>query len=142
MDNEVKYLCKCGTELPPNHTGPCPKCGRIGEVHRVLDLAVSDGFVTHESINIRQKRKGFGKFMIESVQGWFPSGDPKLKKGVDIVRIIDREKKEKHHIVTDLATGKVIHEEHEPLSQHKSQVKHLPKNAKKPKQNKEQRGVK
>jgi hypothetical protein len=80
--------------------------------------------------------------MIESIQGWFPSGDPKLKKGVDIVRIIDREKKEKHHIVTDLATGEVIHEEHEPLSQHKSQVKHLRKNVKKPKQNKKQRGVK
>ena len=22
----------CGTELPPTHTGPCPKCGKIGKV--------------------------------------------------------------------------------------------------------------
>ena len=31
MDNEVKWWCKhCDTELPPSHTGPCPKCGESG----------------------------------------------------------------------------------------------------------------
>jgi len=132
MDNEAKCQCRhCGTELSLSHTGPCPKCGKSGKVHEV---SISDAVVLHDSINIRQKRKGFGKFMIESIQGWFPSGDPKLKKGVDMARIVDREKKEYHHIVKDVATGEVIHEEHEPLSQHKSQVKHLRKNVKKPKQ--------
>lgn len=32
MDNEVKCWCKhCGVELPPSHTGPCPKCGKSGK---------------------------------------------------------------------------------------------------------------
>lgn len=106
----------CGTELPPTHTGPCPKCG--GK-NRVLDLVASDGFEGGESIGFRQKRNGFDKFMVESVDGWSPSGDPKLKKGVKVVRIIDKEKKEYHHIVKDVATGEVTHEEHEPLEQHR-----------------------
>jgi len=32
MGNEVKCWCKhCGIELPPSHTGPCPKCGKSGK---------------------------------------------------------------------------------------------------------------
>lgn len=117
MTAEVQCWCKhCGIELPPSHIGPCPKCGKTG---KALELSVSDGIAFHDSLNIRQKRRGFGKFMIESIQGWFPSGDPKLKKGVDIVRIVDKEKKEYHHIVRDVATGEVTHEEHEPLEQHR-----------------------
>jgi len=57
MDNEVKYVCKCGTELPPNHTGPCPKCGRIGEVHRVFEKSVSDGITVKDSISGTHKLK-------------------------------------------------------------------------------------
>jgi len=110
----------CGTELPPTHTGPCPKCGGKS---RVLDLAVSDGVVVHESIGIRQKRKGFGKFMIESIQGWFQSINPKLNKGVHKERIIDKERNEYHETVKDATTGKIIRDIHEPLSQHKSSQK-------------------
>ena len=32
MDNELKCWCRhCKVELPPSHTGPCPKCGRLGK---------------------------------------------------------------------------------------------------------------
>ncbi len=47
------------------------------------------------------------------------SKDSKLSEGVDIQMVIDREKKEYHQIVKDNLTGKIIHEEHEPLDQHK-----------------------
>ena len=47
MNNEVKCWCRhCGTELPPSHTGPCPKCGKSGKDCKVsaivaIGLAVS-----------------------------------------------------------------------------------------------------
>lgn len=133
--NSTKYFCQnCKKELKSNQE-PCPYCG-------FKMVFSSDEGQGRESLELRQKQKGFKKFMKEIISGWFPSGDPKLKKGVDMARIIDKEKKEYHHIVKDVATGEVIHEEHEPLSQHKSQIKHLQKNVKKPKQNKEQRGLK
>ena len=110
----------CGAELPPTHTGPCLKCGGKS---RVLDLVASDGLKVGESIGFRQKRKGFRKFMIESIQGWFRSGDHKLKKGVDKVRIIDKERDEYHEVIENAETGEVIRDIHEPLSQHKDQPK-------------------
>ena len=51
--------------------------------------------------------------------GWKKSGDPRIKDGVYEDRIIDRRKDEYHQIVKDVETGKILHEEHEPLSQHK-----------------------
>jgi|GEM_PF-3226087 len=41
MDNEVKCWCKhCGIELPPSHTGPCPKCGKRGKDCKATATAV------------------------------------------------------------------------------------------------------
>ena len=117
MEKEVKCWCQyCGTELPPSHTDPCPKCGKSG---KRCEASFSDAVGIRESLRVRQKRKGFGKFIKEIIQGWFPSGDPKLKNGVDVVRIVDKEKKEYYHITTDAATGEVTHKEHEPLDQHR-----------------------
>ncbi len=42
----------CGTELPPTHTGPCPKCGREG---KVIDLEVSDGAIAGDSLSGKHK---------------------------------------------------------------------------------------
>ena len=121
MTAEVECWCQhCKKELPPSHTGSCPYCGKTGKDCKVT---ATDVVGIRGSLRARQKRKGFGKFIKEIIQGWFSSGDPKLKNGVDIVRIVDREKKEYHHIVKDVATGEVTHEEHEPLEQHKQQKK-------------------
>jgi hypothetical protein len=75
--------------------------------------------VISSNLRARKKRKGVGRFTKEILQGRFPSGDPKLKKGVDKVRIVDREKKEYHEVIENAETGEVIREVHEPLSQHK-----------------------
>jgi len=126
VDNEVKYVCKCGTELPPNHTGPCPKCGRIGEVHKAYERSAifAVGLVVRANSRARHKQKGFKKFAKEILQGGFPSDSPKLKKGVDKVRIVDKEENEYHEVVENAETGEIIREVHEPLSQHKHQPKH------------------
>ncbi len=139
MTNEVKCWCRhCKAELPLDHEGPCPKCGKSGKDCKV---SAHDVVEIHNTIKVRQKRKGFRKFMKETLQGWFPSVSPKLKKGVDKVRIVDKEKNEYHETVKDLATGEVIRNIHEPLSQHKQQTRQSPnpKNVKKPKQQKKKK---
>ena len=118
MTNEVRCWCRhCKAELSPDHKGPCPKCGKLGKDCKVSCHAVVE---IHSTIKVRQKRKGFRKFIKEILQGRFPSGSPKLKKGVDKVRVINKEKDEYHETITDASTGVVIHDRHEPLSQHKS----------------------
>jgi len=52
---EIKLMDKCrncGTELPPNHEGPCPKCGAKG---RVINLALSDGVGIKDSVSTTHK---------------------------------------------------------------------------------------
>ena len=138
MTTEVQCWCRhCKKELPPSHTEPCPHCGKTGKDCKVTATAAVG---ISGSLRARKKRKGVGRFVIEILQGWFPSGSPKLKKGVDKVRIVDKEKNEYHEVVENAETGEIIREVHEPLSQHKHQTRQSPKNVKKPKQNKEQRG--
>lgn len=71
------------------------------------------------SIKMRHKRKGYGKFLSESLGGWFPSGDSRLPDGVEKSRIINKETNEYHEVVKKYGTDEVIHETHEPLSEHK-----------------------
>jgi hypothetical protein len=120
MSSEVKCWCRhCERELPPSHKGPCPYCGKKGKDCKVTAKATVG---ISASLRARKKLKGVGKFVKEIVQGGFASGDPKLKKGVDKVRIVDREKNEYHEVVKNVETGETIREVHEPLSQHKSKA--------------------
>jgi hypothetical protein len=117
MSGEVKCWCRyCKKELPPSHTGPCPYCGKKGKDRKVTSKATVG---INTSIKARKKRKGVGRFVKEIIQGVFASGDPKLKKGVDKVRIVDRERNEYHEVVKNAETGETIREVHEPLSQHR-----------------------
>jgi len=114
--SEVWAKCRqCGTELKQSDQN-CPKCGSTQKVHEVK---CTDTVVVGDVISkVRQKRKGFRKFMVEMITRWRPSGDPKLKNGIHEDRIIDKEKKEYHQVCRDAKTGKITHEEHEPLSHH------------------------
>jgi cation transport ATPase len=121
MPNEVKCWCRhCKKELPPNHTGTCPYCGKSGKDYTAT---INTAVEISSRLKVRKKRKGVGRFVLEILQGRFPSGDSKLKKGVDKVRIVDREKKEYHEVVENAATGEIIREVHEPLSQHRRKPK-------------------
>ena len=57
-------------------------------------------------------------FSREMFQGYKASGDPNLSDGVDVRMVVDREKNEYHQIVKDNLTGQILHEEHEPLTEH------------------------
>jgi len=88
-----------------------------------IRVSLSEALSLRESIRVRQKRKGFKKFIRETIKGWFSSKDPKLEEGVDIVRNVDKEKNWYDQVVRDRRTGKIIHEDHEPLNQHKHKIK-------------------
>ena len=114
--NSTKYFCQnCKKELKSNQE-PCPSCG-------FKMVFSSDEGQGRESLELRQKQKGFKKFMKEIISGWFPSRNPKLKNGVQKERIIDKQQNEYHETVKDERTEKVIREVHEPLSKHRHQSK-------------------
>jgi hypothetical protein len=73
--------------------------------------------------SVRQRRKGFKRFIREVIYRWKPSGDPKLPKGVYEDLDIDRLNKQRdnswNQVVRDAATGEIIHEEHTKLSNHR-----------------------
>ena len=73
-----------------------------------------------DSIGIKLKQVGRGKWVKKVFQGFKSSGDPKLSEGVDVLLVADVEKNEYHHIVKDNKTGRILHNEHEPLDKHKA----------------------
>jgi len=120
MTNELRCWCRhCKAELPPDHTGPCPRCGKHGKDCKAT-ATVAVNVAARVSSRARHKGKGSKKFVKEILQGWFSSINPALKEGVHKERIVDREKNEYHETVEDARTGDVIRDIHEPLTQHKS----------------------
>jgi len=115
--------------------GVCPSCNNPIEVFNMEKAENSfcfnyicghswKGFTIQETISIKElckiktARPGFG-WLRKVVQGWKSSGDPKLSKGVDVYMDLNREKNEYHQIVKEHQTENVLHEEHEPLTEHK-----------------------
>ena len=117
-DTTIKCWCThCKQELEPSHTGSCTNCGKIGKDCSVTikaTIGIKAGF------KAVLKRQGVKKFVLEIISRWLPSRDPKLPNGVQEDRVIDRERDEYRHTVTDAISGEVIHEEREPLSKHKT----------------------
>ncbi|MCX5782078.1 MAG: hypothetical protein NT145_05185 [Elusimicrobia bacterium] len=93
------------------------KCG-----HSHIHAKFHETIVMREHLKLKLKKPGKG-LLLQECQGYKSSGDPKLPNGVTEKMIIDKEKKEYHHVVIDNSTGNIIHEEHEPLTQHKPKKK-------------------
>jgi DNA-directed RNA polymerase subunit RPC12/RpoP len=114
---------KCGSELTEakniteQEMMPCPICGSLG---RALEKKLENGVKVED--RDRQKLRGgkktsSGRPGRELVQGH----DYHRQSGVwnYLYRLIDRMKDWYHEKVTDLKTGKTIHECQEPLSKHR-----------------------
>lgn len=70
-----------------------------------------------EKLGMKGRHPGGGRPFIEQT-----SGDDLHKKSgkwMKVSRVVDREKDIYHEVVTDPATGAVVHECREPLSQHR-----------------------
>ncbi len=86
--------------------------------HGWKGFTLEDSLTIRELIKMKGAREGFGMIR-KTIQGWKPSGDPKLKNGVEFYMDVNVEKNEYHQVVKDDKTKKVLHEEHEPLTEHK-----------------------
>jgi len=84
-----------------------------------ISVSVSEVITVRDSFTLRKFVSNAKKFLSEFKGGWFPSGDPKLRDGVSKSRTIDREKDEYHEVVKKYGTDEIIHENHEPLSNHR-----------------------
>jgi len=110
--------CKhCDKILDENHVGLCPRCGQT----QIIELEVTDGLVGGDYLGARFKQEGYRKFFVDMIERLKKSGDPTLPKGVIEKRRIDKTEEPPmyHQVVTDFATGKTTHEEHEPLAEHR-----------------------
>ncbi len=116
------YFCKqCGKKKWLRYAWKnaqwCLRCWKCTNTH--VRFCVSDTIAIKDRIRVRRKGEVFKKFISEYLGGWFPSGDPKLRDGVYKTRNADKEKDTYDEVVKDARTGKVIHECHEPLSEHR-----------------------
>lgn len=113
-DVQQKRICsQCGTEKINSFCGSCKN-----DTPSDINISVSETIKVRDNLRMRRLGAGIKKFLSEFLGGWFPSGDPKLSDGVDKSRTIDREKNEYHEVVKKHGTEEVIHEIHEPLSEH------------------------
>jgi len=113
----TKYFCQnCKKELNEGQK-PCPYCG---SEKRDIKVEVREEIKIRESLRGRQKRKGFKKFMVEFLQGWFPSKNKKeFPDGVQKTRLIDKKNDKYQEKVIDEKTGKIVVNKDEKLSEHK-----------------------
>lgn len=88
-----------------------------------IKVEITETMNSKDNLQGRQKCKGFKKFMIEILQGWFPSRDKaKFPKGVQKTRVIDKKSNRYQEKVSNAATGEVVEDKDEKLSEHKSNV--------------------
>ncbi len=97
-------------------------CFRYACGHSWKGISLHETIGIKELFKIKSVREGFG-MVRRIVQGWKPSGDPKLKNGVDVYMDVNREKNEYHQIMKEHQTDNVLHEEHEPLTEHRQNRK-------------------
>jgi len=102
----TKYFCQnCRRELNEDQK-PCPYCG---SVRRDIKVEIKEEIKIRESLRGRQKRKGFKKFMVEFLQGWFPSKDKKkFPEGIQQTRLIDKKNDRYQKKIINEATGEVV----------------------------------
>ncbi len=101
----AKYFCQnCKKELNENQK-PCSYCGS-----EKRDIKVGMEVKEKSRVNLRgrQKHKGFKKFMVEFLQGWFPSKDKKkFPEGIQQTRLIDKKNDRYQKKIINEATGEV-----------------------------------
>lgn len=116
--NEICPSCKTPLMVIEAKKDEESFCFKYACGHAWKGFTLKDSFSIRELVKIKGVRKGFG-MVRKTIQGWKPSADPKLKNGVEFYMDVNVEKNEYHQIVKDDKTKKVLHEEHEPLTEHK-----------------------
>jgi len=106
---------KCGLHKGKFESGvPCNSCG---SVNPVIHITINDTGAGREKLGIKCRSDGVGRPLVELVSG----DDLHRNTGTwrEIRRVINREKNEYHEVIKDATTGEILHECHEPLSEHR-----------------------
>jgi len=117
----TKHYCQnCKKELSRDQES----CSHCGSEKRHIEVEINEGINIKVNLRGRQKCKGFKKFMVEFLQGWFPSiNKEKYPEGVNKMRIINRENPNREgsyqEKVVDAKTGEIIREVKEVLRKHR-----------------------
>ncbi|KKP67786.1 MAG: hypothetical protein UR66_C0010G0024 [Candidatus Moranbacteria bacterium GW2011_GWE1_35_17] len=110
------FCNKCDAKVT-NENLACSVCGNEGKLYKIT---LTDTVKTTESFAIRQKVKGFKKFMVEFISRHKSSGNlEKHPEGVIEERRIDKEKNTYFQKVIDKKTGEVTHLEDISLKTHR-----------------------
>lgn len=117
--------------------GMCPSCGveldvvyaeegesgftyRYACGHAWHGVMIRESVAVKESLKMEKHKSGIKRFVLQHIQGWFPSKRVDLSpKGVTKLRIIDRENNFYKEEVIDGVTGRVIRSVEEKLSDHR-----------------------
>ena len=92
---------------------PCPACG---STRRLFHQDLQAVLTLYGLVELKHKRPGFKKPIHEQVAGaQFTHSTGRFS---DKLRVIDRLNDRYYERITDLKTGKVLHERDEPLSHH------------------------
>ena len=110
------YLClDCNKNLDLEEK-QCLVCGCN---KRLIKAVFNDTLSIKDTIHLRQKREGFKKFIVELLQGYFPSVNDKLREGVFKRRLIDKQHNKYEELVINNKNGIIIRNVSEPLNEHK-----------------------
>lgn len=120
VDPQIVNCGDCGLQLdedtntPTETRLPCPACGSLT---RSIHVTIHEAVTIKEKLGMKGRHAGGGKPYIEQVQGDDLHRDTGTWRRLS--RIIDRENDMYHEVVKDSATGEVLHECREPLSEHR-----------------------
>lgn len=113
-------ICKCDIEVVYAEETLNSYTYKFSCGHSVSGVTIIETIVVRESIKIRKTPSGIKKFVLETVQGWFPSNRIDLSPdGVRKIRIVDRETDYYREEVVDVKTGRLIRSVEERLSNHR-----------------------
>ena len=119
MDYDRIECSDCGSIIDPRNDTPdtrvlCPNCGGS---RRTIYVSITETVIARDGIGVTAKRPGDRRPYIEDRA--LPSYSHRLDKVVLREQVIDRENDRYFEKVTDYETGEVLHQNEEPLSQHR-----------------------
>lgn len=119
QESSHTQCAKCGHTFDYNETvsenrSPCPDCGSMD---RKTDVQVSDAIEILDSSGVKGLRPNKKKPYVEAsfrVRDWHHDQARWSLR----TKVFNRSDDEYHEVITDLESGNVVHECHEPLSRH------------------------
>ncbi len=122
MDGRSVGCASCDEVLPAVETTvafedrqPCPNCGSRD---RNMVVGVGDEAAIRDWTRVQQKRPGVKRYLLDATMDK-PGVQRSTGRPNRLTRIFDKSTNSYEEIVTDEETGKVLHRQSHPLTQHK-----------------------